>query len=469
MEDAMERAARWNVATVLFLSLLIGNVTAAPPQASNPGLTAYLDGLHALMQGQWGDAAQALSRALDSSGDDPTFVLARGVAYTLSEQFPEAFKDLERAKRLGLKGREAELWIYVTAAMSGIVSQEHALGGFQDRGDRPAVVSIPGHIAQGRDDYSSQYGSFIVYQLGMEYQKHRLPADYGGSGNPAGTQSPQMRQTMLKAGQLFAEKWMKRPELASANLAYAKPRIAGKGQGTPLVQAQRALAAKPSDPEARYLVAKSWLDLGRPATARREFTIALTSRTDYVEAYLGRAMAAARLGDVKRTRADLEIASKLDGAATGKVRPAIETELAKQRVEGSADTLLGELEQGVKSGAATEQLIALATKIHKVAGEQRLRYDEIYQERLRVLEDAVRATPKNPDKLADLAKYLIEEADNRGERVEPRRALVPYRWQESREKELGRAIQIADRAGAQRQPCSGPDTQSGGFDRLKTV
>ena len=397
-------------------------------------------------EGRWPDAVAAFSRTLESSGDDPTVVLARGVARALAENFPPALKDLERARRLGLKGREALLWTYVVEAMSGIVSKEHALGGFQGRGERPAVVSIPGHIVQGREDYSTPYASFIVYQLGMEYQKHRIPADYGGSGNPAGTKSPQMRETLLKAGQLFAEKWLKRPELAAANLARAKQRVKGKGQGSPLVQAQRVLAAQPSDPEARYLVAKSWLDLGRPAAARKEFTIALTNRTDYVEAYLGRAMAAARLGDAKRARADLEVASKLDRAAAGPVRSAVEAELAKQRVEGSVHRLLEELEQAAGSQAPMDQLIELAVNVHKISGEQRLRYDEIYQDRLRVLEDAVRADPSNPDKLARLAEYLVEEADNRGETVEPRRALVPYRWQESREKELGRAIQIADRA-----------------------
>ena len=96
---------------------------------SNPALVAYLDGLDALTQGRWLDAVSAVSRALENAGDEPGIVLARGVANTLAEQFPQALKDLERAKRLGLKGREATLWTYAAEAMSGIVSQEHAIGG----------------------------------------------------------------------------------------------------------------------------------------------------------------------------------------------------------------------------------------------------------------------------------------------------------------------------------------------------
>jgi tetratricopeptide (TPR) repeat protein len=79
-------------------------------------------------------------------------------------------------------------------------------------------------------------------------------------------------------------------------------------------------------------------------------------------------------------------------------------------------------------------------------GVQRLRYDEIYQERLRQLEDALRAHPGQPDRYVDLAEYLIAEADNRGEKVEPRRALSSYRWQMSREQELRRAIHTLDEA-----------------------
>ena len=419
--------------------------TSAWAANGSAGWTAYAEGLGALAEGRWPAAVASFTRALESAGDDATIVLARGAASTLAEDFPRALKDLERARRLGLRGREAELWTYVAEAMSGSVSPEHALGGYRPNSGRPGIVSIPGHIAQGRDDYSTEYGSFLAYQLANEYQKQRLPRDFGGLENPEATRSPQMRQTMQRAGRMFAEKWLKRPELASINLARAKESIRG-GQGSSFVQAQRVLAAQPSDPEARYLVARSWLDAGRPAKARTEFTIALTTRTTYVAAYLGRAMAAARLGDAKRARADLDTAGRLDSASTANARGAIEAELARQKVDGSAEKLLGDLERASSSGAPMDQLIGLAVRVHKVTGEARLRYDEIYQDRLRVLEDAVRANPKNPDRLADLAKYVIDEAENRGEKVEPRRAFVPYRWQESRERELGRAIAIADQA-----------------------
>lgn len=435
-------------ASLLALACLLspGSAFAAlSPQA----LTPYADGLDALNEGRWSDAGSAFSRALDVAGDDPEIVLARGVAQTLAEDFPRALKDLERAQRLGMKGREPQLWMYATEAMSGIiVVPDHALGGGPRslRSQQPVVVSIPGHVAQGGNDYSSEYGFFIVYQLAMAYQKHRLPADQGGSGNPKGTKSSQMREAFLKAGQLFAERNYRRPELASLNVSRAKQAAGGNKTGGNLAHVERALAANPADPDAQYLAGKTWLDAGQPASARRAFTIALTLKTDFPDGYVGRATAAARLGDEKRMSADLTQFKKGGWLSTRSARSAVEDELGNYKVKGSPETLFKELQEAARSGKPLEQLTAVASRLHRVMGEQRIRYDELYQDRLRVLEEAVRDTPKSPDKLVDLAAYIIEEADNRGEKVEPRRELQLYRFQESREKELKRAIQLADAA-----------------------
>lgn len=435
------------VAVIATIGLLFpySSLAAIPSNAAAP----YVEGLDALNEGRWPDAVAAFNRALDAAGDDPDIVLARGVANTLAEDFPRAQKDLERAQRLGHQGREAQLWIWATEAMSGIILvPDHALGGGPRglRSERPAVVSIPGHVAQGGNDYSSDYGSFIVYKLAMDYQNHRLPADLGGSGNPRETKSPQMREAMLKAGQLFAERNYRRPELASVSVARAKQASGGKiGQGS-MAHVERALAANPGNPDAHYQAALAWLEAGRPASARKEFTIALTQKTDLADAYAGRATAAARLGDENQMNADLAVYKKGGWFSTRSARSSVEGELSGNKVKGSAESLFKELQDASRSGKPLEQLVAIASKLHRAMGEQRRRYDEIYQDRVRVLEDAVRDYPKNPDKLVDLATYLVEEADNRGQKVEPRRELQTYRFQFSREKELQRAIQLADQA-----------------------
>ena len=143
------------------------SVAAVPSSAAAP----YVEGLDALNEGHWPEAATAFTRALDKAGDNPDLVLAHGVASVLAEDFSRALKDLERATRLGYRGREPELWTYVTEAMSGLVAvPDHVLGGARGVPSGPVVVSIPGHIVQGHDDYTTEYGSFLVYRLGMEYR-----------------------------------------------------------------------------------------------------------------------------------------------------------------------------------------------------------------------------------------------------------------------------------------------------------
>ena len=414
-----------------------------PPPAAPP-LVAYLDGLDALMQGRWPDAVAGLSRALEANGDDPTFVLARGVASALAGDFTPALNDFARARKLGLRGREAELWTYAAEAMSGQVTPEHTLGGGpRSLGASPRpLVSIPGHIVQGRDDYTSAYGTVIAYDLGMTLQKLRLPPDLGGEGRPDAIAGPVGQAARLKAGQWFAAKAMRRPDLAPAHLARAKALYNDRRFEAALGAIEYARSAYPDNVDLAYLSANAWLALGRPATARRDYTIALTGRTDFAAGYLGRAAAAARLGDTTRVDADLAVAARLDSGAASRSRDAILASLQTERVDAAPDRLLADLDAASRDESA--QLLDAATRLQKAAGERRLRYDEVYQDTVRALEDGVRSDARNPGRYADLARYLVSEADNRGDAVEPRRERVPYRYQLSRERELQRAIQVAD-------------------------
>lgn len=437
---------------VMLVSICFGflplKIYAVPTsEGTTPGLMAYLEGLDDLSQGQFPEAVAALSRALEASGDDPDYVLSRGIAETLAEQFQPAMKDFKRYQKLGGKGREAELWTYIAEAMSGTVIPEHSTQGPRSSQGREEEFEgyqeeqgfgIPGHMIQGRDDYPTAYASFVYYEMANSYGKARR-----SGGN---IKTGPIRENMIKAGLWFAKRFLKRPDLAPAHFARAKQLHEAKQFDAALREIGFARAAYPDDPDVLYISANSWLSLGRPATARREFTLSLTYRTNFAAAYLGRAMAAAQWGDAKRSRTDLEIAAKLDASSTKKSRSSIEAELKKQHADGTPDKLLTALDQAAQTGAPLDQLIDLASKVHKTMGEKRLRYDETYQDKLRILEDAVRAHPKNPDDLASLAEYMLSESDNRGESVEPRRETLFYRWQESAEKERLRAIEILDRA-----------------------
>jgi len=78
----------------------------------------------------------------------------------------------------------------------------------------------------------------------------------------------------------------------------------------------------------------------------------------------------------------------------------------------------------------------------------RKRYDEIYQDRLFKLTEAIQKNPQNANTKVELAKFLTDESDisRRGEAVEPRRAHMPYREKPDEKGELERAVQVCNDA-----------------------
>jgi hypothetical protein len=152
--------------------VLCCGLLAAQPQI-NPALEAYVAGLDALRQARYSAAAEAFTRA-SQSGNDPAFWLARGVANCLDEKLAPAIEDFNRAKNGGLRGREADLWAYAAQMMSTGPGQGRALPG-----GRPGETwfgGAPGHVIQGRDDYPTDYASFVYYEMATPYAKGVTPA-----------------------------------------------------------------------------------------------------------------------------------------------------------------------------------------------------------------------------------------------------------------------------------------------------
>ena len=87
----MSLRPRVRLAAIGYLLLLtaVSSSGAAPPPLAPSRFAEYLAGLDALSEGKFNDADAAFTRALETRGDDPTFVLARGVALTLAEQSPK--------------------------------------------------------------------------------------------------------------------------------------------------------------------------------------------------------------------------------------------------------------------------------------------------------------------------------------------------------------------------------------------
>jgi hypothetical protein len=106
-----------------------------------PALRAYVRGLDARRQARYAEAAGALAEAMHPA-PDPAFILAHGVAQSLGEQLAPAIADFELAKRSGLRGREADLWIYAAEMMSR--GQLHISLDMNGLGGRPWFGGAPG-------------------------------------------------------------------------------------------------------------------------------------------------------------------------------------------------------------------------------------------------------------------------------------------------------------------------------------
>ncbi|HKW95631.1 MAG TPA: hypothetical protein VJX92_27335, partial [Methylomirabilota bacterium] len=182
-------------------ALLLGASPAPAQDKVAPALSSYVQGLDLIRQGRYADAIAALSPAMQAS-PDPTFILARGVAECLGERLNEAIADFARAKRSGLRGREADLWTYAAQMMSG--GRERSELDNKGPGGQGWFGGAPGHVIQGRDDYPTDYASFVYYEMATPYAKGVTPA---------------VRQAMREAGAWFANRAAARADLAPAHLA----------------------------------------------------------------------------------------------------------------------------------------------------------------------------------------------------------------------------------------------------------
>jgi tetratricopeptide (TPR) repeat protein len=210
----------------------------------------------------------------------------------------------------------------------------------------------------------------------------------------------------------------------------------------------------PEDPAVRYLYAGCKLALGDAEAARLEYSILLQQQTDYVEAYLGRALAHAKLGDSRRAHDDLATAERLNPKAAAKIKPLVEKELGglDASMKQAPGALLNDLERAAREGTSEEQLIAAAARLHTAMNARRLRSYEDYQQRLRELEAAVKAAPRDPDRLAALGKFVYSEAIRNTQvfmkSAEPRAPVTIFRYQtpEQKDREIAQAEAALDQA-----------------------
>ena len=189
--------------------------------------------------------------------------------------------------------------------------------------------------------------------------------------------------------------------------------------------------ASPTDMTARacYATALSMLDYHEQA--RQQMSIVLSWKPAWVDGYVVRAVSAGEMGAAHQAKHDLELARQLDPKdsikAIGTASQRIEKALAAVPKE-SASKLHAELLKA--DGLAMDELADRAVKLLTASNAERRLGDEVYSETRRELAWALLAHPKDPDRLAAVGRFILDEVDVRGDSVQPTRYIINYRQQD---------------------------------------
>lgn len=395
----------WRLPAAMFV-LLAGLSTA---RAADPG-KAYLEGLDALSASQWRQAADRFSQAVDTDPDNSEYRLARGVARTLDQQLAAAMQDLQKASQMQPSHWETRLWLSAAMRMS----------------NDPAGAART--YLSGRGD-DRDYGT-LVDTMGQTYWQSRYQGRYydPSSGRTVPASGP-VTTDFPRAAALFVERHRRQSGAAvgAALLERAKTRLAQGDAAGALEDYQSLLATSSDDPELRQGQAACMLALGDLIGVRSVTTRLLTEPQASAADYLVRAQAAARMADAARMESDLAAAQRRDPAGQAQAE-SIRKQLAAAPAE-SPQALLEQLRRDAAAGVAWDRLVEQASNMRRAADLHRRRDDERYQDRLRVLSDSLADRPNDPDRIAALARFLVDEATVLSEQVDPRDVMRYYRYQ----------------------------------------
>lgn len=385
----------------------------APPAGSEP----YLEGLDSMEAKRWTDAVAALSKAVEADDERAGYHTARGIAAMLAGDTKAAKEDLDRALRLDRNDEATQRWAAGLYRMMGDADTAARIRSPSDyRGIQEAAENVgrgPRHLiplAQANQAKVQLEGFAIQY------------------ANDAKASHPELTQILAVR--------MKRN--------FDAGRFDDALRDLPAIQ-----RAYPLDPVVLYYHACCLRAIGDLTTAREEFTRVLTAKTDYAAAYSERALVNLRLGNLVRARSDMQRCARYGPNDANVMRPEFEKELAACKSDPSGadlSVLYANLIRAAENGQSSEQLAPLADALLQAGNAHRKRWDELYQDRLCALEDAVRQKPNDVPRMMALGEFLYRESDPGGETEGPGGRYIPFRYNDSEQsnREITRADQIFD-------------------------
>lgn len=373
-------------AAVLGFAVLLAALPAPLVAQSPAGRAAagdYIQGIQALNAGNYAAAIQSLNRAIQADDSNADFLRARGVAYTLAENFPAAIADLERAVRLRQDDREARLWL----------ASAYRMGGDPGKGAQYfTMANLP-----------PDYANMVYNDMAMEYWQSRYNGSYYDKTQRRQVQTSQpVKRLFPDAARAYARRHEATGAAASAAVAERAKTDLAQGDFAAAIRDLRLLRrTRPDDADLRAKWAQALMGAGDGLHAREEFTRVLSVQPLWADGYVGRAQAAAIIGDARRANADLQVAASLGANVT-----AAREKVARLTAQPPADGAVERFAALARADAPFGALVDAALAAQRWANNRRLRYDEMYQDRIRVVTEAIRDEGKNADWPDMLARFL---------------------------------------------------------------
>ena len=384
----------------------------------------YIEGIEALDRADYPRAVQALTKAIADDSENASYRRARGVAYVLSESFPNAITDLERAQRLDANDTEARLWLAAAYRMSSDTAKGASLFTMRD---------LP-----------HDYANMVYNLLAMQYWQSKYQGHYYDPATKRQVNASSPVKTLFPEA---AHEYAQRNRATGAAAAevitsQAKDALAKGDWDLALRDISQLRANAPDDSDLRGLWALALIGAGNALQAREEFTRVLCVNPLWPDGYLGRAQAHLILGDTPRAWSDLEVAASL---GAGRFED-LQIRLIKfLHPDPSADAVQ-RFEAAAQSDMEVSQLVDDAVAVHRLTNARRERYDESYQLRIRFLAELMRDRAKAPAFPEMLARYLYNDYQvpvvwngprGGGEQLRPQSQF-------ERDNELKRGIDLCD-------------------------
>jgi tetratricopeptide (TPR) repeat protein len=402
-------------------------IATAPTLDVPPDAKAYLEGVDLLAAAKFPEAIAAFDRSVQARPDFYASLLARGIAKVFAEKFQEAGADLLAASQHQPPPAKSE-----NPTLNGQpLGPGTALFGTNFQHLCAMWGNFCGLLASGKPLENTGVGGSPDIGIWGDYQTDRLPLInlaglYSKDKAAARALFPAYAaRTAFRAKFDAIAGW---PQLGAAIWEEAQERFRQKDYERAF-ELVNGLFSKTMNPWLGELHARLLVHLGAPLQARHEFTYLATLYPAMPEAYLGRALACAKLGDVPRARADLETARTLNAAITKDAEPEIVAALGAGDASGSESLadLLAAVEKSVRDDEPLEKRLGRATVLLRASMAQRRFGDETFQAELKKRHDAIREKPLDADRLAELGEFLSWERSPAGVRIEPGSPFVPVR------------------------------------------